>query len=94
MYAPDSDEAMQRLEQETRAHLRRWFGDAVQRWAVLAGYPIAHALPMTPILPTINAAPTDTGVVLCGDHIISPSIQGALLSGRLAAGRLLASSTR
>ncbi len=92
--APDSDEAMQRLEQETRAHLRRWFGDAVQRWAVLAGYPIAHALPMTPILPTINAAPTDTGVVLCGDHIISPSIQGALLSGRLAAGRLLASSTR
>lgn len=92
--APESDDAMERLEQETRAHLRRWFGDVVQRWTVLAGYPIPHALPMTPTLPYITSAPTDTGVVLCGDHLISPSIQGALLSGRLAAERLLAPPTR
>jgi phytoene dehydrogenase-like protein len=92
--APESDEAMQRLEQETRAHLRRWFGDAVQRWTVLAGYPIPQALPMTTVLPSITTAPVDTGVVLCGDHLVSPSIQGALLSGRLAAERLLAASSR
>ena len=92
--APDSDEAMQRLEQETRTHLRRWFGHAVQRWSVVAGYPIQHALSMTPVLPSITAAPVDSGLVLCGDHVASPSIQGALLSGRLAAERLLRPSLR
>ncbi len=92
--APDSDDAMQTLEQETRAHLRRWFGDAVRSWIVLAGYPIQHALPMTPVLPSITAAPTDSDVILCGDHVSSPCIHGALLSGRLAAERVLGHPSR
>lgn len=92
--APDSDDAMQTLEQETRAHLRRWFGDVVRSWIVLAGYPIQHALPMTPVLPSITAAPTDSDVILCGDHVSSPCIHGALLSGRLAAERVLGHPSR
>ena len=88
--APETDESMHTLEQETRNHLRRWFGNAVHQWQVLAGYPIQYALPMTSVLPVVSAAPTDSGIVLCGDHLTSPSIQGALVSGRLAAERILA----
>ncbi len=87
--APPSDVAMNLLEQDTRTHLRRWFGAAVDRWSVLGGYPIHHALPLTSALPSVSAAPTDSGIVLCGDYLASPSIQGALVSGRLAAERIL-----
>ncbi len=87
--APASDVAMNLLEQETRAHLRRWFGTAVDQWSVLGGYPIHHALPLTSALPAVSSAPTDSGIVLCGDYLTSPSIQGALVSGRLAAERIL-----
>ncbi len=87
--APETDESMHTLEQETRNHLRRWFGSAVHQWQVLAGYPIQYALPMTAMLPVIASAPIDSGIVLCGDHLTSPSIQGALVSGRLAAERIL-----
>ncbi len=87
--APESDDAMQKLESQVRAQMRRWFGEPVNRWNVLAGYPIARALPMQTSLQPFRAAPIDSGVLLCGDHVASSSIQGALVSGRMAALRIL-----
>ena len=91
--APENDHAMEVLEAEVRAQMRRWFGTEVNQWGVLAGYPIAHALPLQTSLQPVRAATTDSGIVLCGDYLSSASIQGALLSGSKAAEALLNPTT-
>ncbi len=83
--APEGDEPMEALEADVRAQLRRWFGDQVNGWGVLAGYPIAHALPMQTNYQPARPAPVDSGIILCGDYVGTASIQGALLSGAKAA---------
>ena len=83
--APETDDGMVALELDIRMQMRRWFGNQVDGWGVLGGYPIAYALPLqSSYLPT-RPAPTDHGVVLCGDYVGTASIQGALLSGVRAA---------
>ena len=83
--APESDEAMENLESDVRIQMRRWFGSQVNGWGVLAGYPIAHALPQQSSFQGSQPAPVDSGIVLCGDHVGSASIHGALVSGAKAA---------
>ncbi len=79
-YESDSDE----LERGVRSQLRGWFGSVVNEWRALRHYSVARALPR--ISPTARASPTEIGgVVVCGDHLESASIQGAMLSGRRAA---------
>jgi monoamine oxidase len=59
-------------------------------WQTIARYEIPNALPdfMPPTTPTLNrAAPR---VWLAGDHTDSPSMNGALRSGRVAAGQISA----
>lgn len=90
--APETDDAMEALEADIRVQMRRWFGSQVNGWGVLAGYPIAHALPMQSSFQPARTAPTDSGIVLCGDYVTSASIQGALLSGGNAA-RLVQAAT-
>jgi predicted NAD/FAD-dependent oxidoreductase len=70
-YESDSDE----LERGVRSQLRGWFGSVLNE---------RRALPR--ITPTARASPTEIGgVVACGDHLESASIQGAMLPGRRAA---------
>lgn len=88
--APESDEAMEALEADVRVQMRRWFGNQVSAWGALGGYPIAFALPMQTTFQPPRQAPTDTGIVLCGDHVASASIQGALVSGANAAAAVAA----
>ena len=83
--APETDKAMETLESEIRMQLRRWFGGQVNQWSVLAGYPIAHALPLQTSYQPLLRAPVDSGILLCGDYVGSASIQGALLTGAKAA---------
>jgi len=83
--APEGDDAMALLEADVRTQMRRWFGSQVNGWGVLAGYPIAHALPMQTGFAGSRSAPTDSGVILCGDYVGTASIQGALISGARAA---------
>ena len=83
--APESDQAMEVLETEVRAQMKRWFGNQVNGWGVIAGYPIAYALPLQSSYQAARPAPLDAGVVVCGDYVTSASIQGALLSGAAAA---------
>lgn len=76
------------LEREIRDQLAGWFGSAVERWEHLRTYRIAHALPV--VEPRWTPGPDRPvqirpGVLICGDHRESPSIQGALASGRRAA---------
>lgn len=83
--APETDDAMAALEADVRMQMRRWFGNQVNGWSALAGYPIAHALPLQSSYQPARPAPVDNGIVLCGDYVGTASIQGALISGANAA---------
>ena len=70
--------------------MRRWFGDEVDEWEHLRTYTIAHGQPGfevgTPMRRRIQLGPD---LFVCGDHRDTPSIQGALVSGRRTAEALL-----
>ncbi len=77
-----------------RAQLSSWFGPAVNGWKHLSTERVDYALPDFPpgrfeaggLPPRL-----DSGMFVCGDHRESPSIQGALVSGRKAAEAILES---
>lgn len=82
---PQSDEE---LEAAVRRQLAGWFGPAVESWAHLRTYRIAHAVPARepPSLePKDRAVRLRPGLYVCGDHRETASLQGALASGRRAA---------
>jgi phytoene dehydrogenase-like protein len=88
--APQSSSQIEQLERETRAQLALWFGADVARWSVVGGYPIAHALPLCTHAEWQQSNPRlMEGVYVCGDSRETPSIQGALASGRRAAESVL-----
>ncbi len=60
-------------------------GTSTDRWELVAVTPIAGALPAVG-LPLDLAPPNEiNGVLLAGDHLATPSIQGAMASGERAA---------
>jgi phytoene dehydrogenase-like protein len=88
--APQSGAQIEQLEREVRAQFVRWFGKDAASWNVVGGYPIVQALPMCAHAEwrRSNAQLTD-GVYVCGDSRETPSIDGALASGRRAAEAVL-----
>lgn len=66
-----------------RAQLRGWWGPQVDQWRVLRTDVIPHGQPdqRPPFSPKRRQALGD-GLYVCGDHRDTPSIQGALFSGR------------
>jgi phytoene dehydrogenase-like protein len=69
-----------------------WFGPQARRWRELATVDVRHALPdESPTARRLRpASPRLTdGLVVCGDHCTSASINGALASGRAAAEAVL-----
>jgi len=86
--SPDDDHM---LEGRVRANLREWFGDAVDGWDCLGVQRVRRALPSLPAggeaRPSVRVRP---GVYRCGDWLETPSTNGALKSGRLAAEAILA----
>jgi phytoene dehydrogenase-like protein len=92
--APQSGSQIEQLERDTRAQLERWFGAGVTRWTVVGGYPIVHALPRCAHAEWQQSNPRlMEGVYVCGDCRETPSIQGALASGRRAAESVLRHSS-
>ncbi len=80
------------LDRAVRAQMRTWFGDGPLTWRLLKSYRIRYALPdqRPPALsPARRPARIEKGLYVCGDHRTDGSINGALLSGRLAAEALL-----
>ncbi len=87
------------LLESVKFELAEWFGaEAVSIWRHLRSYRVEHALPSFEpgrSRPTGEDPRLESGLFICGDHRETPSIQGALVSGRKAAravGRQLAAS--
>ncbi len=81
------------LEPGVRAQLRTWFGSAVDGWTRLRTYRIRHALPDQSIAAggvRPRRIRLSRGLYVAGDHRLHGSLQGALMSGRLAAEAVLA----
>ena len=78
----DSDEA---LDARVRAQLTGWYGEEVAGWRLLRVDRVPHSLPRSSEAEELSGA---EHVQLCGDHVATPSIQGAMESGRLAAERV------
>lgn len=75
-----------------RQQLVRWWGPEVASWDVLAVHRIEHAQPSAvPPFGPKRVQSVGDGMWVCGDHRDTPSIQGALFSGRRCAEALLAS---
>lgn len=84
------------LPERVRDQMSAWFGAEARNWEHVRSYRIEHALPQfvppTPKLP--RSATAGDGIYVCGDHRDTPSLQGAMRSGRLAAQQLLADRRR
>jgi protoporphyrinogen oxidase len=78
------------LSRQVTQELREWFGEPVAGWNLLRIYRIERALPVLTLEASPSARePIHDGVLLCGDYLEDPSINGALVSGRNAAEAVL-----
>jgi len=79
------------LEPRVRSRLARMYDSSTRDWQLAEIYAIPRALPVLragqPLARPVRLKP---GRYVCGDHRDTPSIQGALVSGRRAASALLA----
>jgi phytoene dehydrogenase-like protein len=79
------------LEPQVRACLARLYQTSTRDWELLGAYPIPRALPVFPAGQALRRpVRLGPGRYVCGDHRDTPSIQGALVSGRRAAAAVLA----
>jgi phytoene dehydrogenase-like protein len=79
------------LEPRIRSRLARLYDTSTRDWELVAAYAIPRALPVLPAgQPLARPVRLGPGRYVCGDHRDTPSIQGALVSGRRAASAILA----
>lgn len=72
-------------EPAIRAQLTEWFGGGVEEWQTIRVDRIESAHPRQPVgLDPDQVVRLDSGLFVAGDHRQSPSIEGALVSGRRA----------
>jgi phytoene dehydrogenase-like protein len=83
------------LEQTSRHQLAGWFGGAVEGWELLRIDRIPHGQPLArpPFSPKQTVRLGD-GHYVTGDHRDTPSIQGALFSGRRCGEAVVADLSR
>jgi len=85
-----------RLVSAVREQAAGWFGGAARGWRELATVEVAHALPdESPAARRLRPASPRLadGLLVCGDHAASASINGALASGRRVAETILGDAT-
>ena len=79
------------LEPRVRSRLARMYQTSTRDWEFVDAYAIPQALPVMragqPLALPVRIGP---GRYVCGDHRDTPSIQGALVSGRRVANAVLA----
>ncbi len=75
---------------QVREQLGYWFGAGVREWTHLRTYQIRHAQPAAADLSedgrSVRVRP---GLYVAGDHVTTPSIQGAMVAGARAAQAVL-----
>ena len=79
------------LEEEVRGELRVWFGEQVDKWQHLRTDRIRRALPeQSPMEDPGDSCGYQVrdGVMVCGDHCTTASIEGAIVSGLRSADAL------
>ena len=78
------------LVKQVRSELLEWFGPEVSSWRHLRTDHIRRGLPEQ--LPNCSAPNSihQAGVWVCGDHLSSASIEGAVVSGKQTAAAILA----
>lgn len=88
--SPVEDDAT--LDRAAREQLSGWFGaPAVREWRLLRAARVTQALPHVQAGQSPDrSVRLGEGLYACGDHLETPSINGALRSGRRAAEALLA----
>ncbi|MEO7162274.1 MAG: NAD(P)/FAD-dependent oxidoreductase [Bdellovibrionia bacterium] len=78
-----------------RVHLKKVLGAQVNSWSALRVYRINHALnvfsPAHILQRSVREIPLPDWLFVCGDHLETPSIEGAIISGKKAAGAILRS---
>jgi phytoene dehydrogenase-like protein len=79
------------LEKQVLAELEPWFGPEVRGWRHLRTDRIERALPEQPPIsgPPGSSFREIDGIFVCGDHLTSASIEGAIVSGLRTADALL-----
>lgn len=77
-----------------QTELEDWFGPSVAHWKHLRTYAIPRALPAQNTVHGTPRTVTESNVLVCGDHCSTPSVQGALASGRATATALLGADGR
>lgn len=77
-------------ESEVRRHLALMWGADSSDWSLIAKYEIPKSLPIfAPGAQGVTSAKISNNIYVAGDYRSTPSQNGALLSGRLAAEELL-----
>lgn len=74
---------------QVRSQMKRWWGLVAEEWRFLRMYRIEHGLPVMASMDPFRTARVKPGLYACGDHRSTPSIHGAMESGRLAAETLI-----
>lgn len=94
---PDAELDEGHLIDASRGQVSDWFAESsvvaesIASWEHIHTSRVRHSLPRTfgKDADGLTAAATEQGVFLCGDYTETPSINGALASGRIAAERVL-----
>lgn len=75
------------LEADVRQQMGRWFGESeVSQWRFLKMYRIPHSqTPQNPHFSFDQDVHVKDGLFVCGDHRDTPTVNGAIHSGRQAA---------
>lgn len=76
------------LPGEVQDELRGWFGRDVDAWTHLRTDLIREALPEQAVTEPVGVREFG-GILVCGDHAVSASIEGAIISGQAAAVAIL-----
>lgn len=79
-------------EEVVRRQLGEWFGIAVAGWRQVQELRIPRALPA--VAPRLTSPRLDSGLFVAGDHVMGPTLNAALATGRRAAAAVSASLAR
>lgn len=83
------------VDHAIRTHLGLLYGVPTSGWDLVGRYPIGYALPaFEPPASVRKPVELSDGLIVAGDHRDTPSIQGAMVSGRRAAVTVLRAGRR